>query len=242
LIQPYKLYFSFSRSRDLKSPDLPPNPTVLAGIWRRQPSPLVNQAEPITLPILRQIVNVGDDLKTLLIAEQTNELNIIAAAATAFGGFLRSGEFTYKGKELRNTKTFHNTRPLRSDVTFSENNDHVSIRLKRSKTDKDHRGVEIIIAASNSSTCAVRDLQRLFRLDPQPPDAPLFRFTNQTFSYSNFVSTIQTRLRLCGLPHWNAFSGHSFRRGAASTAKLNGMLIQTYNDLAGGLLRPFNAI
>jgi hypothetical protein len=111
-------------------------------------------------------VNVNDDLKTLSTGEQINELNIVAAAATAFGGFLRSGEFTYEGKELQNTTTFQNTRLLRSDVTFSENNDHVSIRLKRSKTDTDHKGVEIIITASNSSTCVVQALQRLFRLDP----------------------------------------------------------------------------
>ena len=169
-------------------------------------------------------MNVNDDLKTLSTGEQINELNIVAAAAIAFRGFLRSGEFTYEGKELQNTTTFQNTRLLRSDVTFSENNDHVSIRLKRSKTDTDHKGVEITIIASNSSTCVVQVLQRLFRLDPQPPKAPLFRFTHQTFSYSNFVAMIQTRLRLRGFPHWNMFSGHSFRRGAASTAKLNGML------------------
>jgi hypothetical protein len=93
-----------------------------------------------------------------LTAEQTNKINIVAAAATAFRGFLRSGEFTYKARELRNTTTFQNTRLLRSNVTFSENNDYVSIRLKRSKTNTDHKGVEIIITASNSSTCAVRAL------------------------------------------------------------------------------------
>ena len=51
-------------------------------------------------------MNVNDDLKALSTGEQTNELNIVAAAVTAFGGFLRSGEFTYEGKELRNTTTF----------------------------------------------------------------------------------------------------------------------------------------
>jgi hypothetical protein len=45
-------------------------------------------------------MNVNNDLKALLIGEQTNELNIVVAAATAFRGFLRSGEFIYKGKEL----------------------------------------------------------------------------------------------------------------------------------------------
>ena len=51
-------------------------------------------------------MNVNNDLKTLSTAEQTNEINIVAAAATAFGGFLRSGEFTYEAKELRNITTF----------------------------------------------------------------------------------------------------------------------------------------
>src|ERR1700733_3018195 len=103
-------------------------------------------------------MNVNNDLKTLSTAEQTNEINIVAAAATAFGGFLRTGEFTYETRELRNITTFQNTRLLRSNVTFSENNDHVSIRLKRSKTDTGHKGVEIIIVASNSSTCVVQAL------------------------------------------------------------------------------------
>jgi hypothetical protein len=99
-------YDHVDRALDLKVFEDPTFRRVLAGIRRRQPSPTVHQAEPITLPILRQIVNVNDDLKTLSTGEQTNELNIVAAAATAFGGFLRSGKFTYKGKELQNITTF----------------------------------------------------------------------------------------------------------------------------------------
>jgi hypothetical protein len=84
---------------------------------------------------------------------------MIAAIAIGFGGFLRLGEFTYKAKDLLNTRTFENTSLLRSDVTFSDTDDHVTIALKRSKTDYDYKGVAIVIAASHTPTCPIRTLR-----------------------------------------------------------------------------------
>jgi hypothetical protein len=149
---------------------------------------------------------------------------MVAAAAVAYGGFLRSGEITYEAKDLLNYRTFENTILTRSDITFSENNDHVTVSLKRSKTDHEHKGVDIVIAASNTSTCAVKALKRLFTEDDQPPSAPLFRFSSKIFSYRNFVTALRRRLDDHNVPNSAIYSGHSFRRGAATTAKLNGIL------------------
>ena len=132
---------------------------VLAGIRRRQPTVTPTQAEPITLPILQKLINVKADVLHLTTNDQIDELNMTAAIAIGFGGFLRLREFTYKAKDLLNLQTFKHTSLLRSDVTFSDTDDYVIIALKRSKTDYDHKGVAIVVAASRTLTCLVHILR-----------------------------------------------------------------------------------
>lgn len=64
------------------------------------------------------------------------DLNINTAFKVAWAGFLCMGKFTYTKAELANRKLFNATR---SDITFSQNNQYVVLRLKRSKTDVKHR-------------------------------------------------------------------------------------------------------
>jgi hypothetical protein len=126
--------------------------------------------------------------------QRIDEINIVAAATVAFGGFLRSGEFTYEAKDLYNKRSFKNTSLLRSDITFSDLDEHVIVSLKRSKTNYNHIGVDIIIAATATPTYPVRALRRLFEDDPQPLDSPLFRLSTGPLSYQKFVATIRQRL------------------------------------------------
>ena len=93
----------------------------------------------------------------------------------AWAGFLRSGEFTYSQKDLVSSRNFVNTKLTRSDITFDESSEYAILRLKRSKTDYDHKGVEIVLAATHDEICPVTALQDLFAVDKQPPSAPLFR-------------------------------------------------------------------
>jgi hypothetical protein len=197
---------------------------AIAGVRRRQPKTDVDQAEPITLPILKKLINVDVDTSHMTTDQAIDELNFVTAAVTCYAGFMRSGEITYEAKDRSNQQLFEKTALLRSDITFSDTDDHVIFALKVSKTDYDHKGVQIVIAASNSSTCPVRALRRLFKEDPQPLNAPLFRFSTRVFSYKNLVAVLRHRLDLKSIPDSHIYSGHSFRRGAASTAKMNGML------------------
>jgi hypothetical protein len=87
-----------------------------------------------------------------------NNINFVVAAKVAFAGFLQSGEFTYDSLDLQDLRTFQQTRLLRSDITFRDLDDHAIISLKRSKTDYNHKGVEIVVAATGSSTCPVQAL------------------------------------------------------------------------------------
>ena len=161
---------------------------------------------------------------TLSIVAKVDEVNLTAALATGFAGFLRSGEFTYETRDLSSWRTFESTSLLRSNVRFSDSFDHAILTLKRSKTDLEHKGVQIVLAASLNSTCPVLALKRLFENDVQPPNAPLFRFNSRAFSYSNFVTALRRRLQQYGISNSTSYSGHSLRRGAATQAKANGML------------------
>jgi hypothetical protein len=197
---------------------------VLAGVKRRQPHRELIQAKPITFDILELAFSANINLSTMTENQKIDEINTVAAATVAFGGFLRSGEFTYEAKDLRNKRSFKNTSLLRSDITFSDLDEHVTVSLKRSKTDYDHVGVDIIIAATATPTCPVRALRRLFEEDPQPMDSPLFRLSTGPLSYQKFVAVTRQRLQDSGVADYQEYSGHSFRRGAATQAKANGML------------------
>jgi hypothetical protein len=197
---------------------------TIAGVRRRQPKTEADQAEPITLPVLRRLVEMDVDTSPKSANGKMDELNFNTAAMICYAGFMRSGEITYEARGRANQKLFEKTVLLRSDITFCDTDDHIILTLKESKTDYEHKGIQIVIAASNSSTCPVQALRRLFKEDPQPLNAPLFRFSNQAFSYRNLVAALRDHLDAIGIPDSSIYSGHSFRRGAASTAKMNGML------------------
>jgi integrase len=188
---------------------------IIAGIRRTAPNRQKNQALPITPDILSKITLPYNSRKDV------NSLNINAAFKLAFAAFLRSGEFTYDDR--LDSRTFVNTTLTRSDVTFSDSYDHLVLRLKRSKTDTKHLGVDIIVAATGTRTCPIAALRDLFELDPQPPVAPLFRLQNSAFTYSRVVPILQDRARLAGVPHPTSYRGHSFRRGAAQHASNLGL-------------------
>ncbi len=171
---------------------------------------------PITKDILQQI--------TLGKPKSLQDLNINTAFKVAWAGFLRMGEFTYTKIELTNRKLFIITKLTRSVITFSQNDQHVILRLKRSKTDVKHTGVEIIIAVTNDFTCPVTALRELFMLDPQPGNALLFSLANgAAFARNPVIKILRQRLQSQGILH-QAYFGHSFRKGAVQYASNNGML------------------
>ena len=102
--------------------------------------------------------------------------------------------------------------------------------LKQSKTDTEHTGAQIVLAATGEKTCPVAALSRLYTLDPQPANAPLFRLSSSAFSRFSVVTALKKRLSLAGLAQFN-YSGHSFRKGAAQHAADHGMLNEIIQKL-----------
>ncbi|KAJ5267283.1 hypothetical protein N7478_010091 [Penicillium angulare] len=155
-------------------------------------------------------------------ANLLDDLNFATACRVAFAGFLRLGEFTYKTEDLKQRSIFLATKLTRSDIRFSSSLDHAQLTLKRTKTDRHHEGVQIILAKTGDRACPVDALQKLLILDPRGPDAPLFSFHRRPSSRNNFLSTLSTKLKALGIQA-EGYSGHSFRKGAAQHAHDSGI-------------------
>lgn len=177
------------------------------------------------LPITKEIL----DKVTANPSRSADDLNYNTAFKVAWAGFLRVGEFTHTLQD-RHNRTFHQTGLTRSDITFAENDEHVVLRLKRSKTDVNHTGVEIILAATDSPTCPVKALRQLFDKDPQAPHAPLFSLREAPFTRKSVIDFLHRQLLAAGIPT-TGYSGHSFRKGAAQHASDNGMLDEQIKTL-----------
>ncbi len=74
------------------------------------------------------------------------------------------GEIMYTEKQ-RAHPSFAQANATRGNVSFSPSGDHLTIRLKRSKTDREKQGVQIIIAATRDDVCPVAALKKLFLID-----------------------------------------------------------------------------
>ena len=127
---------------------------IVHGIRRHQPQRLKKQASPVTAEVLKHLVGAPIACQASS-PKFINNINFIVAAKVAFVGFLQSREFTYNSLDLQDLRTFQQTRLLRSDITFRDLDDHAIISLKRSKTNYNHKGVEIVVATTSSSTCLV---------------------------------------------------------------------------------------
>ena len=150
-----------------------------------------------------------------------DDINMTAAFKLAFAGFLRMGEFTHTKQRAADSQAFATANLTCSDVWLAA--DHATVRLKRSKTDRLHQGVTIIVAATGEHNCPVHALRQLFEKDPQPGDAPLFSLASGGFPRGKILGILKQRLQKANIPT-NAYSGHSFRRGAAQHAKDHGLL------------------
>jgi integrase len=201
---------------------------MIDGARRLQPSRPKRDRRPISRSTVAQVSHSIQDLPQSpppndLSPASLDELNLATASRVAFAGFLRVGEFTYNAGDLRYPDTFAATKLTRADIRFSPTYDHAQLHLKRSKADRNHEGVNIILAATNDPACPVEALRRLFLLDPKPSHAPLFAFTSKPFSAPAFQAALLTKMTSLGL-NTSGIKGHSFRKGAAQHAHNAGIL------------------
>ncbi len=183
---------------------------IIAGIRRMRGEPGVKERRPITRDLL--LLMLADIDKTSRLGA-----NLHAAFCLAFAGFLRIGEFTYSNAD-RNDPEFANWFLTRRSVAFYE--DHVELSLPASKTDPFRQGVTILVAGADDDACPVASLQNLFERFPSPRHAPLF---DMGTGFSRQWVTQMLRNILAALGIAGNYSGHSFRRGAATSARDAGL-------------------
>lgn len=138
--------------------------------------------------------------------------NLYAAFCLAFAGLLRMGEFTWARREL--TPDFRNWHMTRGSILLSD--DRVQLSLPVSKTDPFRQGVTLTISATGDEACAVAALKHLFARFPAPLNSLLFD-TGHGFSRQLVTDPLRSILRELGFT--GNYSDHSFRRGAATSAR-----------------------
>ena len=182
---------------------------VIAGLRRMRGEAGSLERRPITKDLLLQMLPY--------FSLRTREgVTLYAAFCLAFAAFLRVGEFTYSTKDL-NDPDFSQWFLTRRSVTLHE--DHLELTLPASKTDPFRRGITLKVAASGDNACPVQALRHLFRWEA-PSDSPLFQWEG-AFTRQLVTSKLREILTLLGVE--GHYSGHSFRRGAATSAKEAGL-------------------
>ena len=182
---------------------------VIDGIKRMRGEKDLLERRPITRDVLLSILATLDQ-STLIGA------TLHASFCLAFAAFLRIGEFTWNSGDVN--EEFASYFAVRRSVTLHD--DHLEFSLPSSKTDPFRRGVTITVAAANDDACAIRSLRHLFTAFPAAATDPLF-FPGKPFTRYLVTNELRKILRQLGLE--GHYSGHSFRRGAATSARESGL-------------------
>ena len=183
---------------------------MIAGMRRLRGEAGTKERHPITKDIL---------LKLLPQLDQSTEegMTMYSAFCLAFAGFLRTGEFTYSARDWEDEE-FNKWFLTRRSVRLYDG--HLELTLPASKTDPFRQGVTLTIAATGDAACAVAALERLFHEWPASLSAPLFSI-NGSFTRERVTTMLRQTLTAVGID--GHYSGHSFRRGAATSARIAGL-------------------
>ena len=106
----------------------------------------------------------------------------------------------------------------------------IRLRLKQSKTDPFRCGADVFLGCIYHDICPVSTLLA-YLMQRGQDRGPLFTYSDaSSLSRQKLVSKVHSTLATEGL-HDNGFTGHSFRIGAAITAKAKGVSDSTVKTL-----------
>ncbi|XP_068738045.1 uncharacterized protein [Montipora capricornis] len=182
---------------------------LLRGIKRVQ-GPVSPRRLPITVDHLK-VIQCSLDLST------RDHVMLWAACCLAFFGFLRAGEFTVNS--AFDPHTHMTVSDLQADSLV--NPSCFKVRIKCSKTDPFRAGCDIYLGRGSGSVCPITALGTYLSLRGSAP-GPLFLFSDgRPLTRQQLSSFLQSTLH--GAGYSGAYSGHSFRIGAATTAAARGV-------------------
>lgn len=168
----------------------------------------VRQALPLTLPLIEAMVRYYTRRPPLTPRAAT----FIAVFTLAFGCFLRMGEVTFDVFDPR-------FNPQRCDVNLGTN--PPTFNIKASKTDVFRQSTTVAIPEGSAYACPRRALHMFLNLVPGRASDPLFAFDGK-FPKKLVVDEVHRVLTEIGVAP-PGYTGHSFRRGAATWAHQIGL-------------------
>lgn len=198
---------------------------VLRGIKREQCSTRTARVRlPITVEIMHQIYAV-----LARTPEEYQNVMLWAACCTAFFGFLRVGEMTIQNQNAYDSTVHLSLQDVALDSRASPT--IIWLTIKQSKTDPFRKGVRLCLGRTDSVVCPVKALLTYLAIRGKSPGC-LFISKNKTpLTRAQFKTLVSTALRTAGLND-SEYNTHSFRIGAATTAKAVG-IADTHIQLLG---------
>lgn len=173
---------------------------------------------PITPSILKCMKAVWIPTSNLRIKRDNKML--WAACTLCFFGFFRVGELMSSSTSSYDPETQLTFRDIAIDNVKSPT--LLQVHLKASKTDPFREGVDVYVGKSGNDICPISAMSA-YLSSRGGQDGPLFLFEDGTFlTKDRFVSAVREALKLIGIDP-SKYSGHSFRRGAATTAQSRGI-------------------
>lgn len=224
-LQTIKCYLSAVRHQQIAMGFLDPHISgmarleqVLRGIKRVKAKQVQSDKPrlPITLPILSK-------LKEVWLASTFDDFDgcmLWAVASVCFFGIFRAGELTSPTESQYDSNTHLTFSDIAVDDKLSPST--LQIHLKASKTDPFRLGVDVFIGKAGNGLCPVRAMtEYLSRRGGST--GPLFHFKNGKFlTRCAFVARVRDAMSQQGIDP-SIYSGHSFRRGAATAALDRGL-------------------
>jgi integrase len=202
---------------------------VLRGIKREHPDGQRRERAPLIRPKLIRILQVLSRARYTTGACAVEGATLRAAFCLAFAAFLRIGEITYSPQDVQHPraadfpKWFVTKRSVQIHTAQGGGHGSLSITLPASKTDPFRKSVTILVAGTGDIACPVKAMAQYLRHDQRPANSPLFVTPeNLPFTREYLIRRLRTLALSAGLGAevWN---GHSFRRGAATWANLQGL-------------------
>ena len=170
---------------------------------------------PITIQLMCRI-------KTALPQEQRNYENILlwAACCIVFFGFLRCSEFTVPSAQEYDPSAHLSY----NDVSLDSRNSPsaVQIHIKQSKTNPFQKGIHLCLGITDADVCPVKAILPYMVIRGSKPGPLFLTVDKKPLTCQRFHASLSSLLKEIGLPA-SDYNTHSFRIGAATTAKDTGI-------------------
>ena len=170
---------------------------------------------PITAQIMTQIYSVLTRSPTAY-----QSIMLWAACCTAFFGFLRVGEMTVPSREAYDSSVHLSIEDVTVDSKFNPTT--VWLTIKQSKTDPFRMGIKLCLGRTESVVCPVKAVLPYLAIRGSTPGS-LFSLKDGTpLTRVQFKTLLSATLKRAGLDD-TKYNTHSFRIGAATSAKMAGI-------------------